>query len=88
MPAIQYLKRSGIDTAKWNACIDAASNGLIYGYSFYLDTMSKHWDALVMGDYTAVMPLTWKSKYGIHYLYQPFFAASLGVFGNDLHHFP
>ena len=46
--------------------------------------MAKHWDALVLDDYEAVMPLTWNKKYGITYLYQPFFAASLGVFGTQL----
>lgn len=46
--------------------------------------MSENWDALVLDDYKAVMPLTWKKKYGIHYLYQPFFTASLGVFGKNI----
>ena len=32
----------------------------------------------------SVMPLTWNKKYGIHYLYQPPFTASLGVFGNNI----
>lgn len=64
--------------------MDNAGNGLIYGYSFYLDAMSKNWDALVLNDYEAVMPLTWNKKYSIHYLYQPPFTACLGVFGNQL----
>lgn len=46
--------------------------------------MAKNWDALVLNDYEAVMPLTWNKKYGIHYLYQPPFTACLGVFGNQL----
>lgn len=46
--------------------------------------MADNWDALVLNDYDAVMPLTWRKKYGIRYLYQPFFTASLGVFGNNL----
>lgn len=82
--AIRYITYQQIDKVKWNACIDNAGNGLIYAYSFYLDTMAKHWDALVLNDYEAVMPLTWNKKYGIAYLYQPFFTASLGVFGNML----
>ncbi len=64
--------------------MEEASNGLLYGYSFYLDAMSMHWDALVLDDYKAVMPLTYNKKYGVYYLYQPFFTASLGVFGNDI----
>ena len=81
---IKYLQHKEIDKAKWDACITNAPNGLIYGYSFYLDCMARHWDALVLGDYEAVMPLTWNKKYGFYYLYQPAFAASLGVFGKNL----
>ena len=81
---IQYLTNRKIDKVKWDNCISKAGSGLIYAYSFYLDTMAKHWDALVLNDYEAVMPLTWNSKYGINYLYQPFLAAQLGVFGNSI----
>jgi hypothetical protein len=81
---IQYLANEQIDKNKWDACIDTAPNGLIYAYSFYLDAMAKNWDALVLGDYEAVMPLTWNKKYGFYYLYQPAFTASLGVFGKGL----
>ena len=81
---IKYLQHKEIDEQKWDACIDHAPNGLIYSYSFYLDNMAKNWDALVIGDYEAVMPLTWNKKYGFPYLYQPAFTASLGVFGENL----
>src|SRR5437868_14283744 len=57
---------------------------MIYAYSFYLDTMAGYWDALILNDYEAVMPLTWKKKYGISYLYQPPFVAMSGIFGNNL----
>jgi hypothetical protein len=81
---IQYFTNSKIDKAKWDACIDKAGNGLIYGYSFYLDRMSPNWDAVILNDYETVMPLTFNKKYGIHYLYQPPLTAQLGVFGNGL----
>jgi hypothetical protein len=81
---IQYLSHQQIDKTKWDRCIDNASNGLIYAYSFYLDQMAKHWDALVLNDYKAVMPLTWNKKYGICYLYQPFLTAQLGIFGSQI----
>src|SRR5258706_9036440 len=82
--SIVYLQNKNIDRIKWDKCIDTATNGLIYGYSFYLDTMAKHWDALVMNDYEAVMPVTWNKKYAIYYLYQPFICAALGVFGKNV----
>ncbi len=81
---IAYLRQDEIDKAKWDHCIDHSSNGLIYAYSYYLDAMAENWDALVLGDYETVMPLTWKKKYGIRYLYQPFLAAQLGVFGGAI----
>ncbi len=80
-PHITYLRRQDINIQKWDDCIEQASNGLVYAYSFYLDRMAKNWDALVLNDYEAVMPLPWNSKYGIRYVYQPFLTAQLGVFG-------
>jgi lipid II:glycine glycyltransferase (peptidoglycan interpeptide bridge formation enzyme) len=81
---IQYYSRQEIDTQKWDACVERAGNGLIYAYSFYLDHMARNWDALVLNEYEAVMPLPWNKKYGVSYLYQPFLTAQLGVFGNNL----
>jgi hypothetical protein len=43
--------------------------------------MATNWHALVLNNYEAVMPLPWRKKWGIHYLYQPFLTAQLGVFG-------
>ncbi|MEO7523105.1 MAG: hypothetical protein ABIT58_03380 [Ferruginibacter sp.] len=55
-------------------------NGLIYANSFYLDALAKNWDALILNDYEAVMPLPWKRKWGIRYLYQPAFVQQMGIF--------
>ena len=48
MVEITYLTYHQINKPKWDACIDKAADGLIYGYSFYLDAMAKNWDALVL----------------------------------------
>ena len=78
---IRYVPRHEIDTARWDACIARAANSLLYGFHFYLDHMAAHqWDALILGDYEAVMPLTWRRKYGIKYLYQPPFTQQSGIF--------
>lgn len=81
---IQYVPYQHIDKAKWDSCIANAANGLIYAHSVYLDAMATHWDALVANDYEWVMPLVWRKKYGIYYVYQPAFTAALGVFGNNI----
>ena len=78
---IRYVKRQELDTARWDRCISSATNTIIYGFHFYLDYMAAgQWDALVLGDYEAVMPLTWRRKYGISYLYQPPFTQQAGIF--------
>ena len=84
MVSIQYVTYNQLDKTKWDNCIATADNSLLYARSFYLDAMAINWDALVMNDYEMVMPLTWKKKYGIHYLYQPAFTAHLGVFGRNI----
>ncbi|MDH7462448.1 hypothetical protein QEG73_14205 [Chitinophagaceae bacterium 26-R-25] len=76
---IRYIQRKEIDIDKWNACVEASPNGLIYALSWWLDEMADNWDALVVGDYKVIMPLTWRRKWGIKYLYQPAFTQQLGI---------
>ncbi|NOX85863.1 MAG: hypothetical protein GXO86_07860 [Chlorobi bacterium] len=80
---IRYIKNSGIDNKKWDNCIKKSVNGNPYALSWYLDIIHGEWEALVEGDYERVMPLTGKKKYGIWYLYQPYFAQQLGVFSTE-----
>ncbi len=82
--SVRYLPHHDIDKYLWDRRIDTASNGLVYAYSFYLDGMTDNWDAIVMNDYEAVMPLPWRIKFGTAYLYHPFLTAQLGIFGNEL----
>lgn len=77
---IRYLKHDEIDSDRWDACVDRAMNGILYAHSWYLDMVSPGWEALVEGDYEAVMPLPTRKKWGFAYIYQPFFAQQLGVF--------
>ena len=77
---ISYLKYKDINKNKWDDCIQHAVNGLIYARTFYLDSMADNWDALVLNDYEAVMPLTFKVKWGIKYLYQPAFIQQCGIY--------
>jgi hypothetical protein len=79
---IHYLKRKDIDIVKYDACIEAALNSRIYAYSWYLDIVADNWDVLVLNDYEAVMPLPWRQKYFIKYIYPPAWTQQLGVFSN------
>ena len=77
---IKYIENKNIEKEKWNDCIDTALNGLIYAKSFFLDNMADNWDGIVLGDYEAIMPVTWKNKWGIRYFYQPAFLQQGGIF--------
>ncbi len=78
---INYLKNCEIDKQKWDRCIQQSPNGNIAVNSWYLDIIAENWDALVLNDYSAVMPLIFNRKWGIYYLYQPMFIQQSGVFG-------
>ena len=78
---IHYLEHKAIDKAQWDATI--AECGNIYAYSWYLDVVHPGWEALVEDDYQSVMPLTGGKKFGVNYLFQPFFVQQLGVFSKS-----
>ena len=78
---IQYLQHNDIDKTKWDATIEACGN--IYAYSWYLDIVHPQWEALVEDDYQSVMPLTSGKKFGVNYLFQPYFVQQLGVFSKS-----
>src|SRR5688572_19762325 len=80
----QYVQRSKVDVSKWNECIRTADNGLVYALAEFLDHTTQNWDALIYGNYDIIMPLPWKKKFGIRYVYSPPFIQQLGVFGNNL----
>ncbi len=81
---IAFISHQQIDKQKWNSCIAGSPYGRIYAYSWFLDLICPGWNGLVDNDYNAVFPLTWGRKFGISYLYQPFFSQQLGVFSEAL----
>ncbi len=83
---IKFYKHKDIDLKKWDAAIEQSVNGLVYANSWYLNIVNPGWTALIAGDYEIVMPLTYKNKLGIKYLYKSFFSQFLGVFYTDERH--
>ena len=75
---IRYLQNSEIDKTLWDNTISQYGN--VYAYSWYLDIVHPNWEALVEDDYAVLMPLTAGHKFGVGYLYQPYFAQQLGIF--------
>jgi hypothetical protein len=78
---IEFLHHNEIDLKKWDAAI--AEYGNIYAFSWYLDIVHPGWEALVEDDYHSLMPLTGGKKFGVNYLFQPYFVQQLGVFSKS-----
>lgn len=85
---IRYFDRSKIDPVLWDDCVSASKQRLIYAFSWYLDALTTGakapaWGGIVAedrGKYVAVMPIVYKKKYGIRYVYQPDYCQQLGIF--------
>ena len=80
---IKVLKHNKIDKTRWDDCIHKSFNGNVYALSWYLDIIHPEWDALVENNYERVMPLTCSKKFGLSYMFQPFFAQQLGVYSTS-----
>ena len=78
---INRLKHSEIDFLKWDNTILNSSMPFVFAQSFYLNSTCPNWEALIIGDYESVFPLSQNLKFGISYLSQPPFTPQLGVYG-------
>jgi len=79
---IQIIPHSEIDKVKWNSCVHYASNGNIFGYKWYLDTIAKEWDGLIEGDYESVLPLFITERADL--LQQPSLLREAGIYSISL----
>ena len=79
---LRHIKHADIDFEKWDQVILDSELPVVFAQSFYLCATCPEWDALVIGDYETIFPLTHKKKFGFFYLPQPPFTSQLGAFGN------
>ncbi len=77
---IQYLDHLQIDKHRWDQTVLHTPGNTLYGQSWYLDAVSPGWNALITSDYTRIMPLTARHKFGFNYLFQPLLSQQLGIF--------
>ena len=79
---MEIIPAYNINIDKWDDCV-SANGGLIYATTTYLNVMTDNWSGLVINDYETVMPLPWRRKWGIRYLYTPSFMQQLGWIGKS-----
>lgn len=82
---IRFVKHQNIDPAKWDNAVRHALFSTVFASYNFLDVISgdAHWNALIEDDYLGVMPLPYRSKCGIPYVYTPFFLPQMGIFSAD-----
>ena len=81
MSTLQYIKHQDIDFKKWDNTILSSQIPFVFAQSFYLNATCPNWDALIIGDYETIFPITYKTKFGYRYLPQPPFTSQLGAYG-------
>jgi hypothetical protein len=81
---IRRLKYNEIDFKKYTQCLEDSEQRNWYAKKEVLDELSGSWEALVYGDYEAVLPVPMRKKLGINFVIMPLFCQQLGVFsGKD-----
>ena len=77
---IRYKTHKEINEQKWDKCIENAKNGLVYGTSWFLNNTAHSWDALILDDYSAVLPLVWNRKLRLKNIYHAPFLQKINIF--------
>jgi hypothetical protein len=77
---IKYISRQDLEVDKYDDCIENSIQSRVYAFSWYLDIVADNWGVLVLNDYEAVMPIPFRKKFGVKYVYPPFWLLELGLF--------
>lgn len=80
MEDIKYIKNNEIDSIMWDRCISRSHNGNVFGYSWFLDSVCDTWDALVLGNYNAVMPIPLKKNFLFSRILHPDFFIKTDIY--------
>lgn len=76
---IRHLQHNEIDKSEWDRRLLRCPDRLWYAQSWVLDLCCPQWEALIDDD-GSIMPLIWRRKFGVDYLYQPYAVQQQGVF--------
>ncbi len=82
--SLKYIPHESIDFERWDRCVSAHPKPQPYGFSWYLNWVAARWDAIVYGDYEAVMPIFPQQKNGLTFTTRPYGTQALGPFSSIL----
>lgn len=79
---IRFVCHQEIDSRQWDQAVLTAVCPTVLATFDLLNTLTgdAQWDALIEDDYKAVLPLPYRTKAGISYIYTPFFLPRMGIF--------
>ncbi len=82
---IQFIKREDINLDTWHLLSNPKDTAMIYNQWWYIDSMSdSQWGALVVDNYRLALPLPFRKKMGLQYIYQPFITQRFDLIGESL----
>lgn len=77
---IQFVEAKNIDPKKWDDLIFASQGSTIFATYEFLSLSASTWGALIKDDYQWVIPIPYRKKWGVYYIYSPPFISRLGLF--------
>lgn len=83
---MKLIARHAINDEKWNDCVKHCSANLVYAFTWYLDEICPNWQGVITEndqEYLSCFPVPQRKKFGINYIYPPFFIQQLGLFSRD-----
>ncbi len=82
---IRFVKHQDINPESWNRAVENAENASVFAKFEMLDILTGDatWHAAIKDDYTAVLPLPYRQKFGFSYLYTPFFLPQMGIYAES-----
>ena len=79
---IRLVTRGDISYAKWDKLASESSHS-IFMSRWYLDEVMPNWNAIVLNDYEACLPVQISKKYNLNYTLQPLFIRAFAVLGDN-----
>lgn len=86
MAKIRYTEGPGLDKSRWDAIIRDDPNGSLFATTLFLDLMTDGWDAIIFGDYEALLPLPVRKRWGYRYVHTIPFCGPFAVYGPAASH--
>lgn len=77
---IQFVEAENIDQKKWDDLIFASQYPTIFASYDFLTLSASIWGALIADDYQWAIPLPYRKKWSVYYIYSPPFISRLGLF--------